>query len=366
MGVSVAFDLLCDHLKEIGAQTREVNLTQSGAANSAGRFGWSRLAFTLTRVVEAWFKMLTVDLVYLTVSTSLFGFVKDFLIIVGAWIFRKKVVIHLHGGGYRSFYESRSSLGKLIVRWTLRRTSKIIVLGQLLKSQFEFLDKPEIITVVPNGLALDTKLIQKQAPGEGAPWKILYLSNLMETKGYYVLLEASEKVASESSFKFHVDFCGGFVESVSEQGGVGRAAELKASFHNRIGKPPLNEVAKYNGTVSGKVKEILLEEAHVLVLPTWYPWEGQPLSIIEAMACGTPVVSTEHAGIPEEIVHEKTGWMLAANDIDKDHLAEVLTKLMNLSSEEYTKMSERAHQHYLDHFTKEKHLDRMLEVLNSV
>ena len=49
MGVSVAFDLICDHLKEIGGKTREVNLTQPGAASSAGRFRFGRLVFTLTQ-----------------------------------------------------------------------------------------------------------------------------------------------------------------------------------------------------------------------------------------------------------------------------------------------------------------------------
>ena len=104
----------------------------------------------------------------------------------------------------------------------------------------------------------------------------------------------------------------------------------------------------------------------MLVLPTLYPWEGQPLSIIEAMACGTPVISTEHAGIPEEIIQGETGWMLAADKVDKDHLAETLATLMSMSSDAYAKMSDRAHQYYLEQFTKEKHLDKMVEVLNSV
>ena len=229
-----------------------------------------------------------------------------------------------------------------------------------------FLGKPEIITAVPNGLALETKLTRKRSPNEDEPWKILYLSNLMETKGYYVLLEAAELLATETDFCFHVDFCGGFVESVSEPGGESRAVQLKQSFYDRIESPPLSQVVKFNGTVSGSTKETLLEEAHVLVLPTLYPWEGQPLSIIEAMACGTPVISTEHAGIPEEIIQGETGWMLAADKVDKDHLAETLATLMSMSSDAYAKMSDRAHQFYLEQFTKEKHLDKMVEVLNSV
>lgn len=84
MGVSVAFDLLSDYLKEIGGKTKEVNLTQSGAASTAGRFRWGRMGFTVARVVESWFKMLTVSSVYLIVFTSVLGFIKDFLVILVA------------------------------------------------------------------------------------------------------------------------------------------------------------------------------------------------------------------------------------------------------------------------------------------
>lgn len=369
MGVSVAFDLLSDHLKEIGGKTKEVNLTQSGAASTAGRFRWGRMGFTVARVVESWFKMLTVSAVYLIVSTSVLGFIKDFLVILVASLLRKKIIIHLHGGGYRLFYEQQSPFRQRIIRWTLRRTTRIIVLGELLRSQFDFLDAPELIVVVPNGMAHPTgsqSMTPKLAPAENEPWRCLYLSNLMETKGYYVLLEACEQLSCEQSFNFHIDFCGGFIESSAEAGGAARADQLQAEFTRKLAGPPLNKFATYHGTVGGAKKEKLLEDAHVLILPTWYPWEGQPLSIIEAMACGTPVISSEHAGIPEEIVHDKTGWMLKSDKIDKEHLSELLSKMMNMSANEYSEMSQQAYQFYLDHFTKEKHLDNMLEVINGV
>lgn len=369
MGVSVAFDMICDYVNEIGGETKVVNLTQPGATSSAGQFRWGRTFFTLSRIVEAWFKMLSVNQIYLIVSTSLFGFVKDFLIILGAWLLRKKVVVHLHGGGYRLFYEQRSSFGKWVIRWTLRRTNRIIVLGELLRAQFDFLDSPERIAVVPNGMAQlssrSTSSDPKSAPGPNEPWRFLYLSNLMETKGYFVLMEACE-LLSQGSKNFQADFCGAFVESSAETGGASTADQLQSNFMRRINEAPLSEQLTYRGTVSGKQKEDLLENAHVLILPTWYPWEGQPLSIIEAMACGTPVISTEHAGIPEEIVHGETGWMLKKGQIDKDHLSETLATLMDMSAEEYSEMSKRAHQFYLDHFTKEKHLNNMLKVINSV
>jgi glycosyltransferase involved in cell wall biosynthesis len=109
----------------------------------------------------------------------------------------------------------------------------------------------------------------------------------------------------------------------------------------------------------------MLEQAHVLVLPTWYPWEGQPLSIIEAMAYGTPVISTEHAGIPEQIVHNQTGWMLPANQINAEQLSRFLSQLIHLSPTDYQAMSAAAIEFYQHNFTRERHLARMLEVINA-
>ena len=63
---------------------------------------------------------------------------------------------------------------------------------------------------------------------------------------------------------------------------------------------------------------------------------------------------------------QETGWMLENGQIDKEHLSKLLSDMMNMSSGEYSKMSQQAYQFYLDHFTKEKHLDNLLTVINSV
>ena len=118
---------------------------------------------------------------------------------------RKKIIVHLHGGGYRLFYEQQSPFRQRIIRWTLRRTARIIVLGELLRNQFDFWDAPELIVVVPNGMAHPTgsqSMVAKQAPTKDEPWRCLYLSNLMETKGYYVLLEAAELLCANQAYNF--------------------------------------------------------------------------------------------------------------------------------------------------------------------
>ena len=64
----------------------------------------------------------------------------------------------------------------------------------------------------------------------------------------------------------------------------------------------------------------LMQEAHIFVqhsmLTPDNDSEGLPLSILEAAACGLPVVATHHAGIPEAVIEGETGFLVASGDIE--------------------------------------------------
>jgi glycosyltransferase involved in cell wall biosynthesis len=53
--------------------------------------------------------------------------------------------------------------------------------------------------------------------------------------------------------------------------------------------------------------------------------EGTPVAVLEAGASGLPVVSTQHAGIKDAVIHEKTGFLVAEGDIAR--MAEHMTRL---------------------------------------
>ena len=51
--------------------------------------------------------------------------------------------------------------------------------------------------------------------------------------------------------------------------------------------------------VSGKKKRDLLENCDIFILPTNYPYEGQPISILEAYASSCAVITCNHSWIPD-------------------------------------------------------------------
>ena len=97
----------------------------------------------------------------------------------------------------------------------------------------------------------------------------------------------------------------------------------------------------------------LMKCADILVLPSYY-MEGLPVSILEAMACGKPVVTTHHKGCEDAVVDGQTGFLVPVKEIDP--LAARIVELLNdpaLRARMGQAGRRRVEQHYeLDHCTK--------------
>jgi glycosyltransferase involved in cell wall biosynthesis len=107
----------------------------------------------------------------------------------------------------------------------------------------------------------------------------------------------------------------------------------------------------FHGLVHGREKWSILAESQILVLPSIR--EGQPLVILEALACGIPVVATRVGGIPDTIEHGVNGFLVSPGV--PLELAERLEDLIT-NSELLRKMSAANLQLYKQRFTQEAFL----------
>jgi glycosyltransferase involved in cell wall biosynthesis len=215
---------------------------------------------------------------------------------------------------------------------------------------------PDIVSFVrkselyycPNGIP-STTLIQKKLTVKIEPkiTTILFLSNLIESKGVFVLLEACVHL-KKKQIPFRCIFVGGEGDIPASQ------------FQERVSQLNLREEVEYQGKKYGLEKETAFAEADIFVFPTFYHNECFPLVILEAMQYALPVIATFEGAIPELIVDGINGFLVPQQNVESlvDKL-EILITNATLRNE----MGLAGKKMYEEKFTLEHFEKRMLDIL---
>jgi glycosyltransferase involved in cell wall biosynthesis len=228
--------------------------------------------------------------VYVPLSQNAAAFLRDSLFIWVAHLRGWKVAAHLRGSDFPAFYRRSSGPLQTWIRWTLRRIDSIAVMGSSLQAVFDGLVPGERIAVVPNGTP-------EPGPAETSldPEHVLFLSNLRRRKGVAEAVEAALLVrARRPSARF--TFAGEWEN-----------AELEMSLRARTAAEDGGIV--FRAPVEGREKEQLLASAAVFLFPPVEP-EGHPRVVLEALAAGVPVVTTDRGAIRETVVDGESGFIL--------------------------------------------------------
>jgi glycosyltransferase involved in cell wall biosynthesis len=301
--------------------------------------------------------------VYLTTSQSWPGFLKDLVFIACARLGRHRIVLHRHGGGYQDFYHAQTGLRRALIRHALGAADRLVVLGQALSGMYAFLpDYRDKVVVVHNGLPEDLPdwervLATKARAGDEI--RILYLSNLIESKGYLDVLEAVRRLVHDHGLDVRADFAGEFW-FISDSQLYSSADQAQADFLARLQSYGLHERVAWHGRASGDFKRELLARAHYFVLPTAYKYEGQPVSIIEAMAYGALVVSTAFRAIPEMLNEGRAGLL-----VEPGRPQQIVDAVLGcrVGSADYRARIATARQRCGELFSRERYLDRRIAVI---
>lgn len=89
--------------------------------------------------------------------------------------------------------------------------------------------------------------------------------------------------------------------------------------------------------------------------------EGTPLSVLEASAAAVPVISTYHAGIPDVVVHQKTGLLSQEHDVE----AMAANMCLLIENPDLAKeMGQKARERIMEKFTMERHLNELSETIH--
>jgi glycosyltransferase involved in cell wall biosynthesis len=197
------------------------------------------------------------------------------------------------------------------------------------------------LCVVPNGVNTDewrpddrVRSDLRQALGLKDEFLWLAVGRLEPVKDYPTLLEAMKKA-------------GGNARLVVLGEGPQRLHLMQLA--ERLGLQRRVQFVGFDAEV-----RCWMQAADGLVLASRY--EGLPMVLLEAGACGLPAVATDVAGTREVIVNGETGWLACAEG--PDALVAVMARLMRVSSAERRAMGERARRSVVERFSLETVLDR--------
>jgi glycosyltransferase involved in cell wall biosynthesis len=214
------------------------------------------------------------------------------------------VIFHLHGSETAAFYAGLPVALKRLFVSQLEAVDCVFVLSDSWREFVLSVAPRACVEVTPNYVDMpDDEAIRQ--PHDGT--RILFLGLLGQRKGVYDLIDAFSSIAGElPDLKLQI---GGNGEE-----DLVRAAVRRAGMESRI---------DVLGWVAGDSKVSLLAHGDVFVLPSFN--EGLPVSLLEAMSWGLPVISTKVGGIPQLVRHEEDGLLIEAGD--RDGLANALARL---------------------------------------
>jgi glycosyltransferase involved in cell wall biosynthesis len=286
--------------------------------------------------------------VYLALSETSTGFIRDSLLIWPSVLLGARIVTHLHGGAFREWYESRWSPMRAYVRCVLRTVTRMIVVGESLRSILTGLLPDEKIAVVPNGVEIHGDDRDRDQPDRARPWRVLHLGTLNRLKGTLVLLAAIPTILRHRKDVAFI-FGGTWSDPLQKQ-----VAEWYIEQHR------LQPYVTFVGELAGSEREASLHSADLFVFPG-IQQEGQPMVVLEAMAAGLPIVYTNQGCLRETVINGECG--IEAYSEDPYDLAMRICILLD-HPEDQRQFGRNASRRCRLYFNKDRHIERMIRVFH--
>lgn len=290
-----------------------VNLATSRNMEEAGKLSLTKVWRIFSSLSYEFWLLLTrkYDLCYISLTCYGPGFLKDAPFAMLCKMFGKKLLIHQHNKGM-THYVDRMLYRKLLP--LIYKNSRVILLSWYLYPDIERIVPKENVIICPNGI--DVRINNcgnNERKRYNSTPRLLFLSNLLESKGVLVLLDALSLLADKGC-SFRCDFVGGETKEIN-----GRR------FEDEVNKRHLNRFVFYQGRKTGSEKHEALDNCDIFVFPSYNETFG--LVLLEAMFHKLPCVTTDEGGIPDIIKDGVNG--LVCKRKDPISLAENIERLFN-------------------------------------
>jgi len=221
------------------------------------------------------------------------------------------------------------------------KVNAYIALSQFSRQKFVEGGLPsQRITVKPNFVLDDPGIGSGEGAGDGKRYA-LFAGRLAREKGLHTLLKAWASLSDPITLK------------IAGDGPLRADVESLAQTMKHV---------EYLGYCARPRIYELMRNAALLVFPSeWY--EASPLSVMEAMACGTPVIASNHGSLTELIVPDSNGYLFPAGSVHD--LAALLERLI-AQEDKLRGMRYSTRQYYASHFAPAPNYDALMAIYAGV
>lgn len=244
----------------------------------------------------------------------------------------------------------------MTARRLVRRLNGLVFLSEALAQRCAIWVPEGKRFVVPNtiddsllctGAEIEVKRARRRA---GGSLRLLFFSHMIPSKGYMDVLTAVG-LLHERGVDVHADFVGRWDSETGQQ-----------AFEEAVRSYGIHDAITYHGGVYDRsTAKALYLNADVFLLPTYYPTEAQPLTVIEAMSAGTPLIVTQHASLPETIREDVEGHFVPFRD--PEAIAAAIERLVDY--DHWARLSEGARSRFEEVFSPDAVRRQWVELLTS-
>lgn len=320
-------------------ECKYINIATASSVDDIGRGGIKKVVRFVSklRTIKSTIKAFHPDIVYVTPAANAPAFYKDYIIVQLLKRWCRNVVLHYHNKGIAQI--SSKWYNNLLCKRFFNDV-KVILLSDLLYPDVAAFVPHDKVLRCPNGIP---DIDKSKSPIQHKNAQVLFLSNLIRSKGILTLLDA---LALLKQYDFHCVIAGAPGDISADQ--------LQYEIQNRN----IQHMVSYFGRANTEQKLSLFDQSDIFVHPTEN--DCFPLVLLEAMRSGVPCVTTLEGAISDIVVNEETGWLVEKQNASA--LAEKMEWLI-MHPQEGKEMGALGRKRYEQQFTLEHFEVRMVEIL---
>lgn len=240
--------------------------------------------------------------------------------------FNKKIIIHIHGGGFKDFYKSNPEK----IKKYLLKCNEIVALSESWKVFYENELGLKNVTVIPNIIDYPKEGIENIKKEEKT--NILFLGGISKDKGFFDICSAiidNIDFFQSNNIKFTI-------------AGAGNISSIDSDYIDAI------NYMDFIGFIIGEQKSDAYKNADIYILPSYI--EGVPLSVLEAMSYKLPIIATNVGGIPDILKDGINGYMI--NPGKPNEIFDAIKRMIFLSKDDLNNMKSKSFELVQSHLPK--------------